>query len=150
MNSPNYSPSFFRFEDLRVYQKSLDYFVWVHSAVQKFPQANSNALAKDFAETAMNIAGKIAEGSSKNKMQFIFHLKEAKTAIRQCVMFTSTAVKLGYFGAEQEEISRNYLMELTKMLGALIGSIQREHNPTHSSTGNRSEIDEEEDDPNTY
>ncbi len=149
MNSPNYSPSFFRFEDLRVYQKSLDYFVWVQSSTQKFPQANSNFLAKNFSETAMNIAGKIAEGSSKNKMQFIFHLKEAKTAIRQCVMYTSTAVKLEYFVTEQEEISRNYLMELTKMLGALIGSIQREHNPTHSSSGNRLDVDEE-DDPNTY
>lgn len=153
MNDSNYSPSFFRFEDLRVYQKALDYYVWVQINTEMFPNAASNPLVKSFVDTSMNISGKIAEGSSKNKTQFVFHLKEAKTAIRQCVMFTSAAMKLNYFGEEQEETSRNYLMELTKMLGALIGSIQRDHNPSHSSsTGNRTQTDEteEKDTHNTY
>jgi four helix bundle protein len=152
MNNSDYSPSFFRFEDLRVYQKALDYYVWVQINTEMFPNAASNLLVQSFVNTSMNISGKIAEGSSKNKTQFVFHLKEAKTAIRQCVMFTSAAVKLNYFGEEQEETSRNYLMELTKMLGALIGSIQRDHNPSHSSSGgNRTEVDQSErDSPNTY
>lgn len=152
MNNSDYSPSFFRFEDLRVYQKALDYYVWVQINTEMFPNAASNLLVQSFVNTSMNISGKIAEGSSKNKTQFVFHLKEAKTAIRQCVMFTSAAMKLNYFGDEQEETSRNYLMELTKMLGALIGSIQRDHNPSHSSSvGNRTEVDQSESDsPNTY
>ena len=153
MNNSNYSPSFFRFEDLRVYQKALDYYVWIQINTEMFPNAASNPLVKAFVDTSMNISGKIAEGSSKNKTQFIFHLKEAKTAIRQCVMFTSAAIKLNYFGEEQEETSRNYLMELTKMLGALIGSIQRDHNAPHSSSGSsRTETDEKEDTDthNTY
>ncbi|RLD39419.1 MAG: hypothetical protein DRI74_00880 [Bacteroidetes bacterium] len=146
MNNSNYSPSFFRFEDLRVYQKALDYYVWVQVNTEMFPNAAANPLAHSFVDVAMNIPGKIAEGSSKNKTQFIFHLKEAKTAIRQCVMFTSASVKLNYFGDEQEEISRNYLMELTKMLGALIGSIQRDHNSPHSSSGgNRVDTGENDD-----
>lgn len=151
MNNSNYSPSFFRFEDLRVYQKALDYYVWVQVNTEMFPNAADNPLVRSFVDTSMNISGKIAEGSSKNKTQFVFHLKEAKTAIRQCVMFTSAAIKLNYFDEEQEETSRNYLMELTKMLGALIGSIQRDHNSPHSSsrpTGN-DDIDDE-DSHNTY
>lgn len=148
MNNSNYSPSFFRFEDLRVYQKALDYYVWIQINTEMFPNAASNPLVKSFVDTSMNISGKIAEGSSKNKTQFVFHLKEAKTAIRQCVMFTAAAMKLNYFGEEQEETSRNYLMELTKMLGALIGSIQRDHNAPQSNT-DTDEADEV-DTHNTY
>ena len=151
MNNSNYSPSFFRFEDLRVYQKALDYYIWVQVNADLFPNSFANPLAKNFVETSMNISGKIAEGSSKNKMQFVFHLKEAKTAIRQCVMFTSAAVKLEYFNEEQEEISRNYLMELTKMLGALIGSIQREHHSDVNSPDSLQDADSDLDDnPNSY
>lgn len=141
MNNSTYSPSFFRFEDLRVYQKALDYYVWIQINTEMFPNAISNPLVKSFIESSMNIAAKIAEGSSKNKTQFVFHLKESKTAIRQCIMFTNVAIKLNYFGEEQEETSRNYLMELTKMLGALIGSIQREHNANQNYV-NRSDSEE--------
>ena len=151
MNTSNFSPSFFRFEDLRVYQKALDYYIWVQINTEIFPNSINNPLVLAFINSSMNIPGKITEGSSKNKTQFIFHLKEAKTAIRQCVMFTSVAVKLNYFGDEQEETSRNFLMELTKMLGALIGSIQRENNPSHSSGGHSEyEDNEQQDNPNTY
>ena len=143
MDNSNYSPSFFRFEDLRVYQKAVDYYIWVLVNTELVPNAESNSVVQSFIQTAMNIPGKIAEGSSKSKTQFVFHLKESKTAIRQCVMFGSTALKLNYFNEEQEEVSRNYLMELTKMLGALIGSIQREHTSSHIhyNSGN-DEIDE--------
>lgn len=152
MENTNYSPSFFRFEDLRVYQKALDYYVWVIENADRFPNSDNNHLVKSFVDTAMNISGKIAEGSSKNKTQFVFHLKESKTCIRQCVMYTSVAMKLNYFGVEQEEISRNYLMELTKMLGALIGSIQREHNPSSHGSSGKSYIDDDDeiDEHNSY
>ncbi|MBN2237526.1 MAG: four helix bundle protein [Bacteroidales bacterium] len=151
MNNSNFSPSFFRFEDLRVYQKALDYYVWIQVNTENIPNADCHHFVQSFANSCMNIAGKIAEGSSKNKTQFVFHLKEAKTAIRQCVMFTSTAVKLDYFNDEQEEVSRNYLMELTKMLGALIGSIQRDRNSQHPISGDQADFDDEEEDShNTY
>lgn len=151
MSNTNFSASFFRFEDLRVYQKALDYYIWVQINTEIFPNSINNPLVLAFVNSAMNVSGKITEGSSKNKTQFVFHLKEAKTAIRQCVMFTSAAVKLNYFDDEQEETSRNYLMELTKMLGALIGSIQRENNPSHSAGGQSDYDDNEQQDfHNTY
>lgn len=150
MNNSNYSPSFFRFEDLRVYQKALDYFIWVQKNTALFPEAEKNLLVTNFVQHAAAIPGKIAEGSSKNKTQFIFHLKEAKTAIRQCVMFTTVAVKMDLFDQDQEEISRNFLMELTKMLGALIGSIQRDRNTSSSHSDFDEDDDDHDDIHNTY
>jgi hypothetical protein len=35
------------------------------------------------------------------------------------------AYQLGYINDDEEDYSRNQLMEMTKMLGALIGSLQK-------------------------
>ena len=49
----------------------------------------------------------------------------AKSAVRECVVYTSLAGKLHYFSDKEVEESRGQLMEMTKMIGALIGSLQR-------------------------
>jgi len=121
------TPSFFRFEDLRVYQKALDYYTWVQVNTEMFPHAENNPLVKSFILDALEIATKISEGSSRNKSHFVNCLKEAKTSIRRCVVYTTVSFKSGYFTEEEYDNSRNHLMELTKMIGALIGSLQREH-----------------------
>jgi four helix bundle protein len=132
MENQENAPSFFRFEDLRVYQKALDYYTWVQVNTDMFPHSENNPLVKSFILDALEIATKISEGSSRNKSHFINCLKEAKTSIRRCVVYTSVSFKAGYFSEEEEENSRNQLMELTKMIGALIGSLQRDQ---HSGGG---------------
>ena len=117
--------SFFRFEDLRVYAKATNYACWV---IEQLSAPRSNAekvLVKSFCRSANDIALNIAEGSSRNKTQFDHYLKIAKTAIRECVVFTEVAHKRGLLGDIQFDQSREYLMELTRMLGALIISLQR-------------------------
>lgn len=126
MENQEFTPSFFRFEDLRVYEKAVDYNVWVQINTEMFPHAESNPLVKSFVLDSIDIASKISEGSSRNKPQFVDNLKDAKVAIRRCVVYTTIAAKLNYFSEEQEETSRTELMELTKMIGALIGSLQRD------------------------
>jgi len=130
MENHENSPSFFRFEDLRVYQKALDYYTWVQVNTEMFPHSENNPLVKSFILDALDIATKISEGSSRNKSHFINCLKEAKTSIRRCVVYTTVSFKSGYFTEEEEQNSRNHLMELTKMIGALIGSLQRDSSST--------------------
>lgn len=67
----------------------------------------------------------IAEGSSRNKTQFDHYLKIAKTAIRECIIYTAVAHGLGLLSDEDSERSRELLMEQTRMIGALIISLQR-------------------------
>ncbi len=126
MENQDQSPSFFRFEDLRVYQKALDYYTWVQVNTEMFPHSETNQLVRSFVVDALEIATKVSEGSSRNKAHFITCLKDSKTAIRRCVVYTSVAFKLGYFSEDEEQSSRTQLMELTKMIGALIGSLQKE------------------------
>ncbi len=118
-------PTFFRFEDLRIYNKALEYIEWVHQSVRLIPEAGSNGLADRFVVSAQNIALHIAEGSSRNKSQFVYYLKMAKSCVRECVVFTTLCRGMGYIPDDAFDNSRNQLMEMTKMLGALIGSLQK-------------------------
>lgn len=118
-------PTFFRFEDLRIYNKALEYIIWVHNTANTFPQETSGGFGNKFVISAQNIALNIAEGSSRNKSQFVYYLKMAKSCVRECVVFTTVCKNLGYLDDDMVENSRLHLMEMTKMLGALIGSLQK-------------------------
>lgn len=116
--------TFFRFEDLRVYHKALDYIDWVYNTTKLYPE-NSSVLAERFINSAQAIAFYIAEGSARNKSQFIYYLKMAKSSVRECVVITTLGEKQGLLTDVLIDESRNELMEMTKMLGALIGSLQK-------------------------
>ncbi|MCF8299270.1 MAG: four helix bundle protein [Saprospiraceae bacterium] len=128
--------NFFRFEDLRLYDKSLKYIEWVFQTTKLFPEIEVNGLATKFLNSAQNIALNIAEGSGRNKSQFIYHLKLAKTSIRECIVFTTIAKRLDYISEETEEQSRYCLIEISKMLGALISSLQRSSREGNGSSSN--------------
>jgi four helix bundle protein len=117
--------TFFRFEDLRIYHKSLTYINWLQDATVLYPENNNSNLAARFNLSARNIALNIAEGSSRNKSQFVYYLKMAKSAIRECMVYTTISHNAGLLSDEYEEESRGILMEMTKMIGALISSLQR-------------------------
>ncbi|MBM3403865.1 MAG: four helix bundle protein [Bacteroidetes bacterium] len=118
--------TFFRFEDLRIYHKAAEYAEWVHANVKGFPaQEATQQLGGKFLQSAMNIALNIAEGSSRNKSQFVYYLKMAKSSVRECVVLTTICNRQGLLSDDNQEESRNHLMEMTKMIGALIGSLQR-------------------------
>ncbi|MBR1627060.1 MAG: hypothetical protein IJ681_07935, partial [Bacteroidales bacterium] len=50
------------------------------------------------------------------------------TAVRECVVFTTMALQNGFFSQEQAEASRTTLIEMTKMLGAMVVSLQKPYN----------------------
>lgn len=134
------SISFFRFEDLRIYAKSTDYCAWVTRNLRAPENDNERNLVNAFCRSAYDIALNIAEGSSRNKNQFEHSLKISKTAIRECIVFSTVALNLGLFDEERCNQSREFLMEMTRMIGALIISLQRA--PRHHDDG--SYDDEEE------
>ncbi|MCQ2283275.1 MAG: four helix bundle protein [Bacteroidales bacterium] len=127
MNEQENNVSFFRFEDLRIYAKAMDYIVWLYGEFADVPSSNRevDCLKESFLNAAQEIALHTAEGSSRNKTQFLYYLKMAKSSVRECVVFTEIATRRDLFTKESKEYSRNQLMELTKMIGSLIASLQR-------------------------
>lgn len=117
--------TFFRFEDLRIYHKALDYVKLIHKITNGFEKDVDIQLAKKFSSSSHNIALHIAEGSARNKSQFIYYLKMAKSAVRECLVFNTILYNSELITEAFEIESRGQLMEMTKMIGALISSLQR-------------------------
>ena len=118
-------PSFFRFEDLRVYTKAVDYSKWLIRTLRDADTESESNICRTFVNSAMDISLNIVEGSTRSKSQFDHYLKIAKSAIRECVIYTTVANGVEMLNDEESEQSREYLMELTRMIGALIISLQR-------------------------
>ena len=127
--------TFFRFEDLRIYHKALEYTEWVYTMTKN---VNEDTFTRYFFErfisSASSIATNIAEGSSRNKSQFVYYLKMAKSSVRECVVLSTIAQTRNFISAEAFDDSKNHLMEMTKMIGALIGSLQRSVRPGEGET----------------
>ncbi len=123
MHDKNFT--FFRFEDLRIYHKALDYVKLVHRMTNDFEKPVDIQIAKKFSNAAHNIALNIAEGSARNKSQFIYYLKMAKSAVRECLVYNTISYNSDLISEASEIESRGQLMEMTKMIGALISSLQR-------------------------
>jgi four helix bundle protein len=117
--------SFFRFEDLRIYHKAIDFVDWIQQEVYHFTDDAKQSTGFPMLKSSQNIAINIAEGSARNKSQFVYYLKMAKSSLRECVVYTELAKKAGLFSEENVEECRRQLMELTKMIGALIVSLQK-------------------------
>ncbi len=124
-NAQDKSVSFFRFEDLRIYAKSVDYSSWLIAHLGEPTNERQRSLVSSFCHSSYDIALNIAEGSSRNKSQFEHCLKISKTAIRECIVYTAIALQSGLWDEQVSNQSREYLMELTRMIGALIISLQR-------------------------
>ncbi|MCX6244129.1 MAG: four helix bundle protein [Bacteroidetes bacterium] len=122
--------TFFRFEDLRIYHKALEYVDSIYAMARS---AKDDYYTRSFFErflaAATSIATNIAEGSSRNKSQFVYYLKMAKSSVRECVVLSTMAQSQKFITADGFEGSKNHLMEMTKMIGALIGSLQRSVRP---------------------
>jgi len=114
----------------------MDYILWVKDHMAGHENIDTSGIAIAFNAAARQIALNIAEGSARNKPQFIYHLKISKIAIRTCVVYGTLALRENLIKEEAELESRNQLMEMTKMLGALITSLQK----------NQSQGDDNEDD----
>ena len=122
--------TFFRFEDLRIYHKALEYVDWVYlMAKNTKDDPFMKSFFDRFLSSANGIALNIAEGSSRNKSQFVYYLKMAKSSVRECVVLSTVAKSRSFITSSAYDDSKNYLMEMTKMIGALIGSLQRSVKP---------------------
>ena len=135
-NGNDKNNTFFRFEDLRIYHKALNYSKSVHEVTRPHTSEQNKLLIDRFNTSSQNIVLNIAEGSARNKSQFIYYLKMAKSAVRECLVFTSIFYNLELLTDAEEDESRNQLMEMTKMIGALISSLQRSSNKREDESDN--------------
>jgi len=110
----------FKFEELHVYQKAIEYGELVHSQISTFPKIKDYRLSAQFARAADSTAFNIVEGSGSSDASFLNYLRIARDSSRECVAATTKALLRNYITFEESERNRGLLVEINKMLAALM------------------------------
>jgi four helix bundle protein len=106
----------FKFEDLMMYQKALDYADFVYEQVRKFPKEETYRLASQFIRAADAIALNIAAGSSSTKPNFNRYLQVAWDSAHEYVVCSTKSKRRGFIDEQTNERNRELLTELSKMI----------------------------------
>jgi four helix bundle protein len=113
----------FKFEELRVYQKALEFIDLVYAETKKFPKEEQFRLTSQFIRAANSIALNIADGSGGTKAEFKNFLRISRRSTRECLVCTTIALRQNFIIVEKEQDFRIKLVEISKMLNGLIKSI---------------------------
>ena len=109
----------FKFEDLKVYQKGLDFVDLAYSVCNDFPKNERYGLSSQFTRAAVSIALNIAEGSSDTDKQFNRFLQISLDSLNECVVCSTIAQRQNYISTETNNNLRERLVELSKMITSL-------------------------------
>ena len=116
----------FRFEELKVYQKSLDYIDFVHEATKEFPSFEQYELSRQFRRAASSVSLNIGEGEGGTTKEYIQFLRIARRSIRECVVCTTVAFRRKYIDEATQSKSKSQLVTLSKMTSGLMNSLRNQ------------------------
>lgn len=122
MEEGNYEK--FNFENLKVYQKALDYVDLVYTYTDDFPKNEIYGLTSQFKRAANSIALNIGEGSGGTKNEFVNFIRISYRSMVECVVCTTLAYRRKFINEKQFLESRTKLLEIAKMLSGLKRSIK--------------------------
>lgn len=115
------------FEEMEVYQKSLDFGIKVY----KLGKSNSQ-IAKDFGlkdqlqRAALSISNNIAEGFEREtKKELIRFLYFAKGSAGECRNMLNFLYQIEYLDEEKFNFYKNFILEISKQLGNYIKYLKR-------------------------
>ena len=109
----------FKFEDLKVYQKALDFVDYVYVTTNKFPKEEVYGLSSQYKRASMSIPLNIAEGAGDTDAQFNRYLQMAWDSVKECVVCSSIAKRQGFITPEEDNEARVKLSEMAKMITSL-------------------------------
>ena len=115
----------FIFEKLQVYQKAINFADDVCTLTRSFPRGYF-FLADQLNRAALSIAANIAEGNgrfTKPDRRNFFGI--ARGSVQECVPLLELASRQSLLAAEQHQVLKSQLEELSRMLSGLIGSLEK-------------------------
>jgi four helix bundle protein len=114
----------FDFENILVYQRSLDYVAFIYNIVSKFPKAETFSLSDQFKRASVSVSLNIAEGSGGSKPDFKRFLTIARRSVRERLAITEISIRQHFIDNEAKRQSRAFCRELSKMISGLIKSLK--------------------------
>jgi four helix bundle protein len=113
------------FEDLIVWQKSLDLSVEVYKIAAKFPKDEIFSLTSQIKRASNSVSLNISEGSVKSTKTFINQLNIAHGSASEVLSAALLANRLGFLSTNEVAQLRPIIAEVTKMLNSLISSLEK-------------------------
>lgn len=118
----------FKFEELIVYQKALDFVDDVYSITKKFLKHELYGLTSQYKHAAAPVPLNIAEGSGDTNAQFNRYLQMAWDSVKECVVCSTIARRQDFISLEENLEARNKLSELAKMITSLQRYLKKNNN----------------------
>lgn len=118
----------FNFEELRVYQESLDFIDEVYKVIKSWPVEERFGLADQLRRAAASVALNIAEGSSRTIKEFRRYLDQAKGSCYECVAILSIAKNRNYLAEDMHNRLYDQLDKIARTLSALKKSLRITNN----------------------
>ena len=109
------------YKNLKVWQKAMDLTVEIYSLVKLLPREETNALADQMRRAVVSIPSNIAEGHGRNSdKEFIKFLTISRGSLLELETQIKICHRLGYFKVHQTDSASSLMIEISKMLNALI------------------------------
>jgi len=115
----------FDFENLKVYQKALEYVDFVYAITKDFPKTETFALIDQWKRASISVGLNIAEGSGGSRVEFNRFLKIARRSIRECIAITEISYRQIFVSQENRQRSRVLCLELSKMINGLMNALRK-------------------------
>ena len=113
-----------KYEDLIVWQKSMDLVTEIYKLVKLLPEEELYALSDQMRRAAVSIPSNIAEGqersTTKDFIKFLYIAKGSKAELETQLLICT---RLQYLTQQQILAAQKLLVEIGKMLNALIQSL---------------------------
>jgi four helix bundle protein len=114
------------FQDLIVWQKSMDLIEALNEPLQLFPKFELFVLNAQMRKSALSIPSNIFQGHDRrNKNEFLHFLGIARGSLAELQTQILVAGRLRYWPKETVEVFFLRTVEISKMLNALMKSLQR-------------------------
>ncbi|KRP28310.1 MAG: four helix bundle protein [Cryomorphaceae bacterium BACL22 MAG-120619-bin32] len=115
----------FKFEELSVYKKSIDFIDNVYIISKTFPKDENYRLTSQFIRASSSISLNIAEGSGDTNPQFSRFLRISIGSIKECIVCITIAKNQNYISEKENIELREKLVELSKMISGLIKYLKK-------------------------
>ena len=109
----------FNFEDLKIYQKSLQFLDLIYETTIPYPPDERFNLTSQFRRAALSLSLNIAEETGASNKQNILYLDIAARSVKECVVCTTASYRRKYISENQQATIRKDLVEIKKMISGL-------------------------------
>ena len=109
----------FKFEELAVYQKAIDFVDAVYSLTKGYPHDEMFGLTSQLRKAAFSISLNIAEGSARTKKEFCRFIDMTRGSVFECATILRISVKQNYINQPEFNNLESNLSEISKMLSGL-------------------------------